>query len=65
MMTLTLKLANTSAIDQINKFCLVNSVDAKCQYSKLTGKVIYAFSDIYPKGLEKQEVEYEEIQNRL
>lgn len=58
-MTLTISLSSKDAINKVNRYCLVYDVSPKCQYSKLTGNVIYVFGDKYPDNIEG--VEYEEI----
>lgn len=61
MMTLTLKADNDQAVNAINRYCLVRGIPAKCQYSKLSNTLIYAFKDDYPEGLEAYGVEYVEV----
>lgn len=51
MMTITLNLEDKESINEVNRYCLVKGIDVKCQYSKMTNNVIYAFKDDYPKNI--------------
>lgn len=50
---------NKAAALEIQKFCFINGITPKIQFSKLTNQVLYYFEDLYPKGVEG--VAYENI----